>query len=118
MVVVAISGDVNDKESGQDSITETGPALNPNLRGRSIREAFNTDEYQVLLVANRFQTGFGQPLLSGMYVDRRWACIQAVQTLSRLDRAQHQGTIREFARSQERAAECDHRRARRPYRDE
>ena len=61
--------------------------LNPNLRGRDMREAFNTDEYQILLVANKFQTGFDQPLLCGMYVDKRLAGIQAVQTLSRLNRA-------------------------------
>jgi type I restriction enzyme R subunit len=41
----------------------------------------------VLLVANKFQTGFDQPLLCGMYVDKRLADIQAVQTLSRLNRA-------------------------------
>jgi type I restriction enzyme, R subunit len=44
-------------------------------------------EYQILLVANKFQTGFDQPLLCGMYVDKRLAGIQAVQTLSRLNRA-------------------------------
>ena len=52
-----------------------------------MREAFNTDEYQVLLVANKFQTGFDQPLLCGMYVDKKLGGIQAVQTLSRLNRA-------------------------------
>jgi len=52
-----------------------------------IREAFKGDEYQILLVANKFQTGFDQPLLCGMYVDKRLAGIQAVQTLSRLNRA-------------------------------
>jgi type I restriction enzyme R subunit len=40
--------------------------LNPNLRRRDMREAFATDEYQILLVANKFQTGFDQPLLCGM----------------------------------------------------
>ena len=50
-----------------------------------MREAFNTDEYQILLVANKFQTGFDQPLLCGMYVDKRLAGISAVQTLSRLE---------------------------------
>jgi hypothetical protein len=49
-----------------------------------MRDAFDTDEYQILLVANKFQTGFDQPLLCGMYVDKRLAGIQAVQTLSRL----------------------------------
>jgi len=84
--LVAFSGSVNDKESGPDDFTETSTALNPGLKGRDIREAFNTSEYQILLVANKFQTGFDQPLLCGMYVDRRLAGIQAVQTLSRLNR--------------------------------
>ncbi len=85
--LVAFSGEVNDKESGPDAFTENSPTLNPNLRGRDIREAFKTDEYQILLVANKFQTGFDQPFLCGMYVDKRLAGLQAVQTLSRLNRA-------------------------------
>ena len=85
--LVAFSGEVNDKESGIDAFTENSKTLNPNLGGRDMREAFKTDEYQILLVANKFQTGFDQPLLCGMYVDKRLAGIQAVQTLSRLNRA-------------------------------
>ena len=85
--LVAFSGEVKDVDSGPDPFTETSATLNPNLRGREIREAFNTDEFQILLVANKFQTGFDQPLLCGMYVDKRLAGIQAVQTLSRLNRA-------------------------------
>ena len=85
--LVAFSGEVTDKDSGPDSFTENSKELNPNLRGRDIREAFKGDEYQILLVANKFQTGFDQPLLCGMYVDKRLAGIQAVQTLSRLNRA-------------------------------
>jgi type I restriction enzyme R subunit len=85
--LVAFSGEVNDSESGPDPFSENSKVLNPNLRGRDLREAFGTDEYQILLVANKFQTGFDQPLLCGMYVDRRLAGIQAVQTLSRLNRA-------------------------------
>jgi type I restriction enzyme R subunit len=85
--LVAFSGEVDDKESGTDGFTEHSPVLNPNLKGRDIREAFKGDEYQILLVANKFQTGFDQPLLCGMYVDKRLAGIQAVQTLSRLNRA-------------------------------
>jgi len=85
--LVAFSGEVNDKESGPDPFTENSKSLNPNLRGRDMREAFATEEYQILLVANKFQTGFDQPLLCGMYVDKRLAGIQAVQTLSRLNRA-------------------------------
>ena len=85
--MVAFSGEVHDSESGPDPFTENSKVLNPNLRGRDMREAFDTDEYQILLVANKFQTGFDQPLLCGMYVDKRLGGIQAVQTLSRLNRA-------------------------------
>jgi len=85
--LVAFSGEVTDPVSGTDGFTENSFALNPNLKGRDIREAFKGDEYQLLLVAIKFQTGFDQPLLCGMYVDKRLAGIQAVQTLSRLNRA-------------------------------
>ena len=51
-----------------------------------IAKRFDTDDYQVLIVAEKFQTGFDQPLLHTMYVDRRLAGIQAFQTLSRLNR--------------------------------
>ena len=85
--LVAFSGEVKDAESGADPFTENSKTLNPNLRGRDLRGAFATDEYQILLVANKFQTGFDQPLLCGMYVDKRLAGIQAVQTLSRLNRS-------------------------------
>ncbi|MBG0798860.1 type I restriction endonuclease subunit R [Methylocystis sp. L43] len=85
--LVAFSGEVNDSESGPEPFKETSATMNPGLRGRDIRDAFNTDEYHILLVANKFQTGFDQPLLCGMYIDRRLAGIQAVQTLSRLNRA-------------------------------
>ena len=84
--LVAFSGEVNDAESGPDPFTENSPSLNPTLKGRDMREAFKTDEFQILLVANKFQTGFDQPLLCAMYVDKRLAGIQAVQTLSRLNR--------------------------------
>ncbi|MCJ9728959.1 type I restriction endonuclease subunit R [Bradyrhizobium sp. PRIMUS42] len=85
--LVAFSGEVDDSQSGSDPFTETSKVLNPGLNGRDIRDAFKGDEFQILLVANKFQTGFDQPLLCGMYVDRRLAGIQAVQTLSQLNRA-------------------------------
>ncbi len=85
--LVAFSGEVSDAESGPEAFTENSVALNPDLKGRDIREAFKGDQYQILLVANKFQTGFDQPLLCGMYVDKRLGGIQAVQTLSRLNRA-------------------------------
>lgn len=85
--LVAFSGEVKDEESGPDPFTEAGATMNPGLKGRDIRETFKGTDYQILLVANKFQTGFDQPLLCGMYVDKRLAGIQAVQTLSRLNRA-------------------------------
>lgn len=92
--LVAFSGEVPDKESGPEPFKETSKELNPDLKGRDIREAFNGDEYQILLVANKFQTGFDQPLLCGMYVDKRLAGIQAVQTLSRLNRCYENDGVR------------------------
>jgi type I restriction enzyme R subunit len=82
--LVAFSGDVEDLESGPDKFNEG--SMNASLKGRNIREAFNSDDYQVLIVANKFQTGFDQPLLVAMYVDKRLDGISAVQTLSRLNR--------------------------------
>lgn len=86
--LVAFSGGVTDLDTDPASeahpLTET--SMNPGLRGRDLPAAFATDEFQIMLVANKFQTGFDQPLLSGMYVDKRLAGVAAVQTLSRLNR--------------------------------
>jgi type I restriction enzyme, R subunit len=82
--LVAFSGEVTDPESAVDKATET--SMNPGLNGRDLRDAFATDEYNVMLVANKFQTGFDQPLLVAMYVDKRLSGVTAVQTLSRLNR--------------------------------
>jgi len=82
--MVAFSGSVNDPESGVVDGTEA--SLNLGLQGRSLETAFATDEYQVMIVAEKFQTGFDQPLLVGMYVDKKLSGITAVQTLSRLNR--------------------------------
>jgi type I site-specific restriction-modification system R (restriction) subunit len=86
-VLVAFSGEVNDPDSYAQAVSETDKALNPGLKGRDIRKAFDTPDYHLLIVASKFQTGFDQPLLCGMYVDRILDGIQAVQTLSRLNRA-------------------------------
>ncbi|HIY70451.1 MAG TPA: DEAD/DEAH box helicase family protein [Candidatus Luteimonas excrementigallinarum] len=86
-VLVAFSGEVDDPESYPEPVTETSVLLNPELKGRGIRKAFASTGYHLLLVANKFQTGFDQPLLCGMYVDKKLGGIQAVQTLSRLNRA-------------------------------
>ena len=84
-LLVAFSGDVDDADTGPEPFTETN--MNPKLLGRDIREAFATSDFSILLVANKFQTGFDQPLLCAMYVDRALGGVQAVQTLSRLNRA-------------------------------
>src|SRR6476620_6624942 len=82
--LVAFSGEVTDLDSGLEKVTET--SMNPGLKGRDLRDAFATDEYNVMLVANKSQTGFDQPLLLAMYVDKRLSGVAAVQTLSRLNR--------------------------------
>src|SRR5690606_32814720 len=69
--LVAFSGDVTDPESGEEPFSEASKELNSDLKGRDIREAFKLPDYHILLVANKFQTGFDQPLLCGMYVDKR-----------------------------------------------
>lgn len=57
-----------------------------NMPENKLVDAFDTDLYQVLLVANKYQTGFDQPKLCAMYVDKRLKGVNAVQTLSRLNR--------------------------------
>ena len=81
--LVAFSGIVLDPDSRR-TFTEVG--MNAGIRETELRDKFATDEYQVLLVANKYQTGFDQPLLCAMYVDKKLAGVQAVQTLSRLNR--------------------------------
>lgn len=82
--LVAFSGEVVDLESGPDAFTEGN--MNADIKGRDLREVFKADEYQILIVANKFQTGFDEKKLCGMYVDRKLANVAAVQTLSRLNR--------------------------------
>ncbi|GAB3350615.1 type I restriction endonuclease subunit R [Lysobacter tyrosinilyticus] len=82
--LVAFSGFVEDDKLPSVSYTEE--AMNDGLRAKELPERFASQEYQVLLVAEKYQTGFDQPLLHTMYVDKRLAGIQAVQTLSRLNR--------------------------------
>lgn len=87
--LVAFSGTVKDPDTGVDF---TEPGMNPDaVTGKPIPESqlperFGSSDYQVLLVANKYQTGFDQPLLCAMYVDKRLDGVQAVQTLSRLNR--------------------------------
>lgn len=89
--MVAFSGEVtftdNDSDSGAllgEKFTEHN--MNIGLKGRDLRKAFDSDDYQVMLVANKFQTGFDQPKLCAMYVDKKLTGVDCVQTLSRLNR--------------------------------
>ena len=82
--LVAFSGDILDPTLGPDKFSEI--SMNTKLHGQGIREAFATTDYHVLIVAQKFQTGFDQPFLVAMYVDKRLDGITAVQTLSRLNR--------------------------------
>jgi type I restriction enzyme, R subunit len=79
--LVAFSGTVHDEGA---EYTEVG--MNDGIAEKELPEKFASSDYQVLLVANKYQTGFDQPLLHTMYVDRKLAGVQAVQTLSRLNR--------------------------------
>lgn len=91
--LVAFSGTVVDPEIKNKEYTEVG--MNLGIREKELPEKFATDEYQVLLVAEKYQTGFDQPLLHTMYVDKRLSGVQAVQTLSRLNRT-HPGKDNTF----------------------
>ncbi|MFZ4550245.1 MAG: type I restriction endonuclease subunit R [Aquabacterium sp.] len=82
--LVAFSGAVEDPDAPSKSWTEVG--MNGGIKETELPEAFDTNQYQVLLVAEKYQTGFDQPLLHTMYVDRTLTGLQAVQTLSRLNR--------------------------------
>jgi type I restriction enzyme R subunit len=87
--LVAFSGTVEDPDVKGVSYTE--PDMNRDKDGKPIREKelperFAGPEYHVLIVAEKYQTGYDQPLLHTMYVDKRLDGVQAVQTLSRLNR--------------------------------
>jgi type I restriction enzyme R subunit len=87
--LVAFSGTVKDPDTG---VEYTEPGMNVDcvsgkpISEKQLPERFASPDYQVLLVANKYQTGFDQPLLQAMYVDKRLDGVQAVQTLSRLNR--------------------------------
>ena len=89
--MVAFSGEVEFQEGDHNSLALlnqkfTEINMNPGLKGRDMRKAFDSDDYQVMLVANKFQTGFDQPKLCAMYVDKALGGVECVQTLSRLNR--------------------------------
>ncbi|MDB9445908.1 type I restriction endonuclease subunit R [Anabaena sp. CS-542/02] len=82
--LVAFSGSITLDELPAEKFTEVN--MNGGVKTSEIPDKFASKDYQVLLVANKFQTGFDQPLLHTMFVDKRLDGVQAVQTLSRLNR--------------------------------
>lgn len=82
--LVAFSGTVQDDQFKDRTYTEV--SMNQGITEKELPEKFASQDYQVLLVAEKYQTGFDQPLLHTMFIDKRLAGIQAVQTLSRLNR--------------------------------
>ncbi|MCK9266155.1 type I restriction endonuclease [bacterium] len=88
-VLVAFSGEVKD-----DGQTYTEEKMNKTKSGKTIiekalPEAFNSDDFGILIVAEKYQTGFDEPLLHTMFVDKKLSGVKAVQTLSRLNRIMH-----------------------------
>ena len=92
-VLVAFSGAVSDPVTGK-------PVTEVDLNGckeSELPRRFATGDHRILVVANKYQTGFDQPLLAAMYIDRALEGVQAVQTLSRLNRPCGPGTKQVFA---------------------
>jgi type I restriction enzyme R subunit len=92
--LVAFSGEVRFNANDPDSQELVGEAyteknMNPEIKNKSLPDAFNSDQYQVMLAAKKFQTGFDQPKLCAMYVDKKLSGVDCVQTLSRLNRMYH-----------------------------
>ncbi|MGM0497328.1 MAG: type I restriction endonuclease subunit R [Bacteroidota bacterium] len=104
--LVAFSGTVKDPDIPDEEYTEE--KLN-GIKESELPRIFDTDEYKLLVVAEKFQTGFDQPLLHTMYVDKKLSGVHAVQTLSRLNRP-HPGKentfVLDFANEEEEIKEA------------
>ncbi|MDD1508130.1 type I restriction endonuclease subunit R [Pseudomonas sp. CNPSo 3701] len=84
--LVAFSGSVLADEVIPEEVTESSSLLNAGLNGRDLADAFDTQDFNVMIAANKYQTGFDQPKLCAMYVDKKLQGVDCVQTLSRLNR--------------------------------
>nr|WP_314492108.1 DEAD/DEAH box helicase family protein [uncultured Pseudomonas sp.] len=84
--LVAFSGSVLPDEVIPEEVTENSSMLNAGLNGRDLAQAFDTQDFNVMIAANKYQTGFDQPKLCAMYVDKKLQGVDCVQTLSRLNR--------------------------------
>ena len=81
--LVAFSGTIsyNGKEYTEDVLNKENGMV-----GSNIPEGFKNPQYRILIVSNKFQTGYDEPLLQSMYIDKKLSGVQCVQTLSRLNR--------------------------------
>lgn len=94
-IAIAFSGSkkLNGIEYTEESLNnfpanlDTAKPTDPGYISDKIARYFNMDEYRILVVANKYLTGFDQPKLTAMYVDKKLQGVQAVQTLSRLNRS-------------------------------
>lgn len=84
--LVAFSGSVLADEGIPEEVTENSSLLNAGLNGRDLADAFDTQDFNVMIAANKYQTGFDQPKLCAMYVNKKLQGVDCVQTLSRLNR--------------------------------
>lgn len=78
--------DYTDEITNKKLTEEEVNKLNTKHGGKDIEDVFDTDEYRIIVVANKFQTGFDQPLLSAMFLDKSIKNVNAIQTVSRLNR--------------------------------
>lgn len=91
-VLVAFSGEVRFDDMPKEDPSLTEANLNKDHQGRYIvgdkkfRQTFRSDEFNIMVVANKYQTGYDEPYLHSMYVDKKLKSVNAVQTLSRLNR--------------------------------
>ncbi|KAF6512686.1 Type I restriction-modification system restriction subunit R [Geobacillus stearothermophilus] len=99
-VLVAFSGKVHDEELGE---TKTESEMNGFPESQT-KSKFEEDDYKIMIVADKYQTGFDQPLLHTMYVDKKLSGVKAVQTLSRLNRThpeKHDTFVLDFVNDRE-----------------
>jgi type I restriction enzyme, R subunit len=108
-VLVAFSGSVTDED-----VEYTEPSMNvtkdgDRIKESQLKESFHTDNFNILIVAEKYQTGFDEPLLHTMFVDKKLRSVKAVQTLSRLNRTMQgkkDSFILDFVNSEEEILEA------------
>lgn len=83
--LVAFSGTIQDESTGLE-YTEKSLNKENGMKGKDIADELKDPRFRILIVANKYQTGFDEPLLQTMYVDKKLSSVQCVQTLSRLNR--------------------------------